>query len=103
MRPELSGALASLGIKLAPEWLAACDAHLRAFLTGYDRFTLDKQVEAVYCQFLESDMNLAGAGCLPPNIEARTQLRRSPRRAHPPASPDARKGAAARPLRAADG
>ena len=71
MLPAVPGELAKLGVQLSPDWLAACDAHLKAALGGFDRLALPKQVEAVYLHFLESDLNLSGAGCLPPNVEAR--------------------------------
>jgi hypothetical protein len=43
MRDQLRSALRSLGIALRDDWLAACDAHLRAVHPGFDAMPHDRQ------------------------------------------------------------
>ena len=43
MRESLRAALRALGIALRDDWLAACDAHLRAAHPGFDALPHDRQ------------------------------------------------------------
>jgi hypothetical protein len=43
MREQLRSALRGLGLVLRDEWLAACDAHLRASHSGFDALPAERQ------------------------------------------------------------
>jgi hypothetical protein len=47
MRDQLRSALRSLGIALRDDWLAACDAHLRATHPGFDAMPHDRQARGI--------------------------------------------------------
>ena len=55
-----SATAAALGLALEPRWLAAADAAGRAASRG-----------DLLAAFLAADMNAAGAGCLPADVEVR--------------------------------
>lgn len=58
-------ALAQVGVHVKVAWTEACVAHLTRSLNGFEALPLKRQVEECYLQFLEADVNVAGAGCLP--------------------------------------
>jgi len=62
---DVADALAKLGVALKPAWVAACVAHLERADPRFPAMPLHQRVEACYLQFLEADLNLAGAGSLP--------------------------------------
>jgi hypothetical protein len=64
--------LGQLGVAVTQEWAQGCQAHLRASVPGYDGLPGDRQLELAFGQFLACDLNLAGAGCLPPDLQARS-------------------------------
>jgi hypothetical protein len=55
------GSLAKENIKVKPEWAAECLAHLRNIKST-------KLIEDAFQQFLYSDLNIVGEGCLPDNV-----------------------------------
>lgn len=60
-----------LGIAVTDEWLRACLASLRSTAPGFDSLPAERQLQAVLAAFLTADLNEAGAGCLPGDLQAR--------------------------------
>jgi len=59
-------ALAQVGVHVKLEWVRACVTHLQRATPEFATLSVNAQVGECYLQFLEADMDGAGAGCLPP-------------------------------------
>ncbi|KAL4036417.1 hypothetical protein IC575_005157 [Cucumis melo] len=66
----VSDFLRGLGLSLKREWLGACIRSLQESVPGF--FSLNHSAKGKLCfeQFLVSDMNYAGAGVLPENVDS---------------------------------
>nr|GEZ52557.1 RecQ-mediated genome instability protein 1 [Tanacetum cinerariifolium] len=64
----VSKVLEDLGLRLRGEWLDGCLSGLQSGVTGFSGFDVTKKAKMCFERFLESDMNLCGAGLLPSNV-----------------------------------
>jgi hypothetical protein len=65
MAQGITAALAALGVHVTLEWVTACMAHLTRSQPNFAAMPPKQQAGECYLQFLECDLNVAGAGCLP--------------------------------------
>lgn len=60
----------AIGMRLS--WVAECLAFLKAKHPGFDSWSEDQTLQAVFAQFLLCDMNVAGQGVLPVDATVRS-------------------------------
>ena len=56
--------LQKVGVHVKVPWVESCAEHLTTTTPGFGGLPLNKRVDLCYLQFLEADLNSAGAGCL---------------------------------------
>ena len=62
MAQGIAAALAAIGVHVTVEWVTACAAHLTRAQPAFAAMPPKQQAGECYLQFLECDLNVAGAG-----------------------------------------